>query len=35
IGDKYELISGVKDGDEVVITGQTRLNNGMEVDIAK
>ena len=30
---KYEILSGVSDGDEVVITGQNRLNNGMEVQI--
>ncbi len=30
---KYEVISGVKDGDKVVISGQSRLTNGMEVDI--
>lgn len=31
--DKYEVISGVKDGDKVVISGQNRLTNGVEVDI--
>lgn len=31
--DKYEIISGVADGDQVVITGQSRLTNGMEVEI--
>lgn len=30
---KYEVISGVKDGDKVVISGQSRLSNGIEVDI--
>ena len=35
IGDTYEVISGVADGDQVVITGQSRLNNGMEVEIDK
>ena len=30
---KYELISGVESGAKVVITGPSRLNNGMEVDI--
>lgn len=33
MGDKFEIISGVEDGDQVVITGQSRLNNGMEVEI--
>ena len=32
---KYELISGVENGSQVVITGQSRLNNGMEVEIVK
>ena len=27
------IISGVEDGDQVVITGQSRLTNGMEVEI--
>lgn len=31
----YELYSGVDDGDQVAITGLARLNNGMEVEIAK
>lgn len=31
--DKYEILSGVKDGDQVVITGQSRLSNGLEVEI--
>lgn len=33
MGDEYEIVSGVQDGDRVVVTGQNRLNNGMEVDI--
>lgn len=33
MGDEYEIVSGVEDGDRVVVTGQNRLNNGMEVDI--
>ena len=33
--DKYEIISGVADGDQVVTTGQSRLTNGMEVEIEK
>ena len=35
LGNKYEIISGVEDGDLVVITGQTRLSNGMEVELEK
>lgn len=30
---EYEVISGVTGGDQVVITGQARLNNGAEVEI--
>jgi len=33
LGDSYELISGVDNGAEVVISGQTRLNNGMKVNV--
>lgn len=35
MGDKYELISGVENGDQVVVTGQSRLNDGKEVEIVK
>ena len=35
IGDKYEIISGVNAGDEVVIAGQSRLANGREVEVVK
>lgn len=35
IGDRYEVISGVEDGDQVVVHGQSRLANGMEVEIVK
>ena len=31
MGDRYEVVSGVEDGAFVVITGQTKLNNGMKV----
>ena len=34
MGDKYEILSGVEDGDHVVITGLSRLTNGMEVEFA-
>lgn len=29
----YELLSGIEDGDTVVITGQTRLADGVEVEV--
>ena len=35
IGNTYEILSGVKDGDEVVVSGQSKLANGMEVRILK
>ena len=34
MGAEYELISGVPDNSRVVIAGQTKLVNGMEVEIA-
>lgn len=33
MGEEYEIISGVADGDQVVVTGQNRLTNGAEVEI--
>ena len=33
IGSKYEVISGVNDGDKVVIAGHTRLANGRKVKV--
>ena len=33
MGNTYEVLSGVEDGDLVIITGQSRLINGMEVEI--
>ena len=33
--DRYEIISGVENGAQVVTTGQSRLTNGMEVEIDK
>ncbi|MDE7457888.1 MAG: efflux transporter periplasmic adaptor subunit, partial [Muribaculaceae bacterium] len=33
LGDAYELISGVNSGDTVVISGQTRLADGVEVEV--
>lgn len=35
IGTYYEIFSGVNDGDEVVIAGQTKLANGVEVKVVK
>ena len=35
MGDQYEIISGVENGSQVVTTGQSRLTNGMEVEIDK
>lgn len=35
LGDAYELLSGVADGDTVVVGGQSRLADGVEVDILK
>lgn len=35
LGDEYELLSGVEPGSKVVISGQSKLANGIKVDIAK
>jgi len=35
MGNRYEVISGVEDGDQVVITGLNRLTNGQEVEVVK
>ncbi|MDE6301608.1 MAG: efflux RND transporter periplasmic adaptor subunit [Muribaculaceae bacterium] len=35
IGDTYELLSGIEDGDTVVISGQTRLTDGARVELKK
>ena len=35
IGTKYEILSGVNPGDDVVIAGQSRLANGKEVEVVK
>ena len=35
IGTKYEILSGVNSGDDVVIAGQSRLANGKEVEVVK
>ena len=33
LGDSYELISGINDGDTVVIAGQNQLADGVEVEV--
>jgi RND family efflux transporter MFP subunit len=35
MGTEYELISGVNNGEQVVVTGQSKLNDGMEVAVVK
>ena len=35
LGDAYELVSGVEDGSQVVVSGQNNLANGREVTLAK
>ena len=35
IGTKYEILSGVNPGEDVVIAGQSRLANGKEVEVVK
>lgn len=35
IGDKYEIISGLESGDKVVVSGQSRLADGIKVNLAK
>lgn len=35
LGTSYELLEGIEDGDTVVITGQTRLADGVEVSVQK
>lgn len=35
VGTAYEIISGVEDGAEVVVSGQSKLANGMEVRVMK
>lgn len=35
LGDSYELIGGVEPGSEVVVSGQTRLANGVKVELSK
>jgi len=35
IGNNYELISGVESGSQVVVSGQSRLLNGIKVNVIK
>lgn len=35
IGSSYEILSGLADGDEVVVSGQSKLANGMQVRVTK
>jgi RND family efflux transporter MFP subunit len=35
LGARYEVISGVENGDQVVTTGQSRLMEGVEVEVVK
>lgn len=35
LGDSYELLSGVESGSQVVINGQSRLANGVKVQVSK
>lgn len=35
IGKNYEIFSGVQDGQQVVVAGQTRLANGKKVEVVK
>jgi hypothetical protein len=32
MNDKFEVLSGVADGDEVVVSGQSALKNGVAVE---
>jgi RND family efflux transporter, MFP subunit len=35
MNDRYEILSGLNDGDQVVVSGQTRLINGVEVEVVQ
>jgi RND family efflux transporter MFP subunit len=35
LNDKYEVVKGVNEGENVVVTGQTRLLDGMKVNVVK
>ncbi len=33
LGDRYEILSGLNDGDQVVIAGQSKLSDGAKVKL--
>ncbi len=35
LGDRYELVSGVPNGAQIVVAGQAGINDGMEVEVIK
>ena len=35
LGDRYEILSGLSNGDQVVVAGQSRLTNGKKVNVQK
>ncbi len=35
LGAEYELLSGIENGETVVVSGQSKLNDGMEVEVVK
>ena len=35
LGDRYEILSGLSNGDQVVVAGQSRLTNGKKVKVQK
>jgi RND family efflux transporter MFP subunit len=35
MADRYEILSGLADGDQVVVSGQSRLVNGIDVEVVK
>lgn len=35
MGTSYEILSGINPGDQIVVAGQARLNNGKEVEVVK
>ena len=35
LGDSYELLSGIQDGDTVVVAGQSRLIDGAQVEVVR
>jgi hypothetical protein len=35
LGNEYEIISGLNDGDQVVVSSQTKLADGRKVNLVK